>query len=69
MVTKTDLIHAIYEKSNKKIPLKDVNKIVTELFSEITTRLQNGEEIQIDFGTFGLSENVKQEIVKVKKKL
>ncbi|MAH74106.1 MAG: hypothetical protein CBC09_08595 [Cellvibrionales bacterium TMED49] len=68
MINKNDLAREIYEKSDKKIALKDVNKIVTDLFNEMTNKLQEGNEIQInDFGTFSLSENIKQEIVKVSK--
>lgn len=68
MINKNDLAREIYEKSDKKIALKDVNKIVTDLFNEMTNKLQEGNEIQInDFGTFSLSKNIKQEIVKVSK--
>lgn len=68
MINKNDLAREIYEKSDKKIALKDANKIVTDLFNEMTNKLQEGNEIQInDFGTFSLSENIKQEIVKVSK--
>lgn len=68
MITKNDLIHSIYNKSDKKIALNDINKLVTELFSEITTRLQKGEEVQItDFGTFSLTENMQQEVIKESK--
>lgn len=70
MITKTDLIHQIYEKSNKKLTMKEVDLLVNTLFNSMTEALNKGEKIYIsDFGTFSLTKDITKTLVKVKKQI
>ena len=68
MITKVDIVRNLYESSDKKIPMKDLDVIVEKLFESITDSLSKGEEIHISgFGTFSLTEQIRKPVVKVKK--
>lgn len=68
MLTKPDISRTLYEKSNKKIPIKDLDLIVDDIFNIILENLQNGEEVQISgFGSFVLTEKLIRPVVKIKK--
>lgn len=68
MKTKVDIVRSLYETNDKKIPMKDLDVIVGNLFNYLTQSLSEGDEIYIDgFGTFSLTENIRKPVVKVKK--
>lgn len=68
MKTKVDIVRSLYETHDKKIPMKELDLIVSNLFNHLTKSLSEGEEIYIDgFGTFSLTENIRKPVVKVKK--
>ena len=67
-MNKTDIVRKVYENSDKKIPMKDLDVIVDKVFDMISDALIQGKEIQISgFGAFSLSEQMKKPVVKVKK--
>ena len=68
MITKVDIVRNLYESSDKKIPMKDLDVIVEKLFESMTDSLAKGEQIHISgFGTFSLTEQIKKPVVKIKK--
>ena len=68
MKTKVDIVRSLYESYDKKIPMKELDVIVGNLFNYLTKSLSEGEEIYIDgFGTFSLTENIRKPVVKIKK--
>ena len=67
-MNKVDIVRQIYEKSNKKIPMKDLDVIVEQIFVSITDALSKGEEIHIaDFGSFALPDELIKPVVRIKK--
>jgi len=65
MITKEDIVRKIYERSDKKISLDQINDLVTFFFSEVTQNLEKKEEVYIkDFGTLSLTEEIKKPVVK-----
>jgi len=68
MITKVDIVRSLYEANDKKIPMKDLDVIVGNLFGYITESLANGEEVYIDgFGTLSLTENLRKPVHRIKK--
>lgn len=67
-MNKVDIVRQLYEKSNKKISMKDLDKIVEQIFAIITDELNKGEEVHIaDFGSFALPEELIKPVVRIKK--
>lgn len=67
-MNKVDIVRQIYEKSNKKIPMKDLDIIVEQIFVTITDTLSKGEEVHIaDFGSFALPDELIKPVVRIKK--
>lgn len=55
-MNKTEIVREIYDKSDKKVSLKDLDKIINSLIEIMSERLKKGEEIQLaDFGTFSVA--------------
>ncbi len=55
-MNKTELIRAIYDRTEQKYTLKDLDVMVDVMIQVMSERIRAGEEIQLDdFGTFGLS--------------
>ena len=68
MLSKVDIVRQLFEQSDKKIPMKDLDVLVDKTFSIISDSLSKGEKIQISgFGTFGLTELMTKPLVKLKK--
>lgn len=52
-MNKSELIRAVYEKSDKKIPLIKIEECLNGILDVMADSLKNGEEIQLgDFGNF-----------------
>ena len=67
-MNKTDIVRKIYESSDKKIPMKDLDLIVEKTFDLISEAIQKGEEVQISgFGSFSLPEKVTKPLIKIRK--
>jgi DNA-binding protein HU-beta len=67
-MNKTDIVRQIYEKSDKKIPMKDLDLIVEKTFDLISEAIQQGKEVQISgFGSFSLPEKVTKPLIKIRK--
>lgn len=67
-MNKTDIVRQIYEKSDKKIPMKDLDLIVSKVFDIISDGIKNGKEVQIsDFGSFSLPSQVTKPLIKIRK--
>ena len=55
-MNKTEIVREIYDKSDKKVSLKELDKIINSLIEIMSERLKKGEEIQLaDFGTFSVA--------------
>ena len=55
-MNKTEIVREIYDKSDKKVSLNDIDKIINSLIEIMSERLKKGEEIQLaDFGTFSVA--------------
>lgn len=68
MISKVDIVHQLYEKTNKKIPMKELDNLVEQIFDIISDALVKGEEVQIaGFGTFALTKQMQKPVVKIKK--
>jgi nucleoid DNA-binding protein len=68
MLSKVDVVRQLYEQTNKKIPMKDLDTLVDKVFDIISDSLTKGEDVQIaGFGTFALSDQMKKPVVKIKK--
>jgi DNA-binding protein HU-beta len=67
-MNKTDIVRKIYENSDKKIPMKDLDLIVEKTFDLISEAIQQGKEVQISgFGSFSLPEKVTKPLIKIRK--
>jgi nucleoid DNA-binding protein len=67
-MNKTDIVRQIYEKSDKKIPMKDLDLIVSDVFDLISDGIKQGKEIQISgFGSFSLPTKVTKPLIKIRK--
>jgi DNA-binding protein HU-beta len=67
-MNKTDIVRKVYESSDKKIPMKDLDQIVEKTFDLISEAIQKGEEVQISgFGSFSLPEKVTKPLIKIRK--
>ena len=67
-MNKTDIVRKVYESSDKKIPMKDLDLIVGKTFDLISEVIQQGEEVQISgFGSFSLPEKVTKPLIKIRK--
>jgi DNA-binding protein HU-beta len=67
-MNKTDIVRKIYESSDKKIPMKDLDLIVEKTFDLISEAIQQGKEVQISgFGSFSLPEKVTKPLIKIRK--
>jgi nucleoid DNA-binding protein len=67
-MNKTDIVRHLYEKSDKKIPMKELDLIVSDVFDVISEGIKRGEEIQISgFGSFTLPMNVTKPLIKIRK--
>jgi nucleoid DNA-binding protein len=63
-MNKTEIVREIYDKSDKKVSLKDLDKIINSLIEIMSERLKKGEEIQLaDFGTFSLAKKTIKPLV------
>lgn len=67
-MNKTDIVRKVYESSDKKIPMKDLDLIVEKTFDLISEAIQQGKEVQISgFGSFSLPEKVTKPLIKIRK--
>ena len=67
-MNKTDIVRKVYESSDKKIPMKDLDLIVEKTFDLISEAIQQGKEVQISgFGSFSLPERVTKPLIKIRK--
>jgi len=67
-MNKTDIVRKVYENSDKKIPMKDLDLIVEKTFDLISEAIQQGKEVQISgFGSFSLPEKVTKPLIKIRK--
>ena len=67
-MNKTDIVRKVYENSDKKIPMKDLDQIVEKTFDLISEAIQQGKEVQISgFGSFSLPEKVTKPLIKIRK--
>lgn len=67
-MNKTDIVRKVYESSDKKIPMKDMDLIIDKTFDLISEAIQQGEEVQISgFGSFSLPEKVTKPLIKIRK--
>ena len=58
----------MYERLDKKIPLKDLDQIVDGVFDIISDTVHKGEEVQISgFGSFSVPERITKPLVRVRK--
>jgi DNA-binding protein HU-beta len=56
-MNKIEIVHQVYEKLDKKIPMKDLEKIFEKFLDVMSDELKKGNEVQlVDFGTFALAE-------------
>ena len=46
-MNKTDIVRKVYESSDKKIPMKDLDLIVEKTFDLISEAIKQGKEVQI----------------------
>jgi nucleoid DNA-binding protein len=69
-MNKDDIIRAVYEKLDKKLPMTKIEKCLDGILDVMSDGLKEGEEIQLsDFGTFSLaSKSIRPVIKSVKKK-
>ena len=55
-MNKTEIVHQVYEELNKKIPKKDLDKILVSVLDVMSDGLKRGEEIELaEFGTFSIA--------------
>ena len=67
-MNKTDIVRKVYESSDKKIPMKELDLIVEKTFDLISEAIQQGKEVQISgFGSFSLPEKVTKPLIKIRK--
>lgn len=67
-MNKTDIVRKVYENSDKKIPMKDLDLIVEKTFDLISEAIQQGKEVQISgFGSFSLPEKVIKPLIRIRK--
>ena len=67
-MNKTDIVRKVYENSDKKIPMKDLDLIVEKTFDLISEAIKQGKEVQISgFGSFSLPEKVTKPLIKIRK--
>jgi len=67
-MNKTDIVRKVYENSDKKIPMKDLDLIVEKTFDLISEAIKQGKEVQISgFGSFSLPERVTKPLIKIRK--
>jgi DNA-binding protein HU-beta len=72
-MNKIEIVHQVYERLDKKIPMKDLEKIFELFLNVMSDELKKGNEVQLaDFGTFALAEKsiklvIKKKISKSKK--
>ena len=67
-MNKTDIVRKIYENSDKKIPMKELDLIVEKIFDLISDSVKQGKEVRISgFGSFSLPENVTRPLIKIRK--
>jgi nucleoid DNA-binding protein len=65
-MNKSELIRELYERTNKKMTMKDINSMIEVMLQIMSDKLKSGEEVQLDdFGTFALSSTVLKSAVKV----
>jgi len=70
MFTKTDLAHLLYDKSDKKIAMKQIDSMITEIFDAIYEELKKGNEVHIEgFGTIAVTKDMIQPLVRIRKKV
>ena len=56
-MNKTEIIREVYERLDKKIPMKKLEISLDSILEIMSERLKKGEEIQLaEFGTFSLAE-------------
>jgi nucleoid DNA-binding protein len=68
-MNKTELIHQVYDRLNKKVPMKDLDNILDAILDVMADGLQRGEEVQLsEFGTFSIAKKTIQPAIKVVKK-
>jgi len=55
-MNKSELIHEVHERTDKKLTLKDLDLMVNTMIEIMSEKLKQGEEIQLaDFGTFSVA--------------
>jgi len=70
MLTKVDIVRQLYEQTNKKIPMKELDVLVDKTFEIISDNIKDGKVVQISgFGVFSLPEQVRKPVVRIKKQV
>jgi len=66
-MNKIEIVHQVYERLDKKIPMKDLEKIFELFLNVMSDELKKGNEVQLaDFGTFALAEKSIKSVIKKK---
>ena len=64
-MNKSELVREVYERMNKKIPMKDVDLMLDVMLRVMSEKLKSGEEVQLaEFGTFSLADRTIKPITK-----
>lgn len=65
-----DIARIIYEQSNKKIALQDINKILDKHNQIIKDALTNSETIELSgLGSFALTKNIVKPLIHLRKRV
>lgn len=66
-MNKIEVVYQVYEKLDKKIPMKDLEKIFEKFLDVMSVELKKGNEVQLaDFGTFALAEKSIKSVIRKK---
>jgi nucleoid DNA-binding protein len=64
-MNKTDIVRKVYEQLDKKVAMKELDKVLDTILDVIAEGLRRGEEIQLaDFGTFSVTSKSIQPVLK-----
>jgi nucleoid DNA-binding protein len=70
LMNSQDIARLIYEQSDKKIALQDINKILDKHNSIIKDSLSKNEPVEISgLGTFTLSSNIVKPLIQLRKRV
>ena len=64
-MNKTEIVRDVYERLDKKIPIKQLDSVLDAILEIMSERLTKGEEVQLaEFGTFSLADRTIKPITK-----